>query len=162
LKQLRVCARDSIESYNCGQCEKCYRTVLILALLGIPPQQTSFPNSSFDLVKIAKFINASNLRDDLKSVWSLNMDFLLSSHVELEGKEMLKKSLENALGEYYIKYKSGDMSNLHQVPISSLHKLERFLCLKPDSLLWIKRIIRLFHSRAYWKFIKTHGHLQKI
>jgi hypothetical protein len=48
LRNLQVCWRSGNES-NCGRCEKCYRTQLILEICGVREQATSFPPGVFRL-----------------------------------------------------------------------------------------------------------------
>jgi 7-cyano-7-deazaguanine synthase in queuosine biosynthesis len=42
LQSLRVCWKNTGEAYNCGRCEKCIRTMLILKALGVLDRSTSF------------------------------------------------------------------------------------------------------------------------
>ena len=48
LQQLHVCWREGSEK-NCGRCEKCYRTLLALELLGARERAISFPQNDFSL-----------------------------------------------------------------------------------------------------------------
>jgi hypothetical protein len=48
LRHLHVCWGAGSD-HNCGQCEKCYRTLLSLELLGVRDQAASFPRDRFSL-----------------------------------------------------------------------------------------------------------------
>jgi hypothetical protein len=48
LQHLHVCWREGSEK-NCGRCEKCYRTLLLLELLGVRERAASFPQNDFSL-----------------------------------------------------------------------------------------------------------------
>ncbi|MPY87955.1 MAG: hypothetical protein GEU99_08545 [Luteitalea sp.] len=43
LNYLRVCWRNSEGAYNCGRCEKCLRTMVVLELAGVLDQAKTFP-----------------------------------------------------------------------------------------------------------------------
>jgi hypothetical protein len=51
LKHLHVCWKDSSD-LNCGKCEKCYRTLLTLEMVGALERATSFPPGSFALERM--------------------------------------------------------------------------------------------------------------
>ncbi len=53
LRSLRVCSRDASEG-NCGECEKCYRNMIILEVLGALPRSPTFPAQSLDLDKASR------------------------------------------------------------------------------------------------------------
>ncbi len=48
LRHLHVCWREGSDT-NCGECEKCYRTLLTLELLGVRHRAASFPPGLFSL-----------------------------------------------------------------------------------------------------------------
>jgi hypothetical protein len=48
LKYLRVCTLNMGGAYNCGECYKCVRTAIALAISGINPEATNFRNRSTD------------------------------------------------------------------------------------------------------------------
>lgn len=45
LKHLRVCYMNKNGAYNCGNCEKCYRTMVSLYIVGKLNESETFPNS---------------------------------------------------------------------------------------------------------------------
>ena len=51
MRSLRVCSRDHSE--NCGECEKCYRNVIILDVLGVLDRSPTFPVRALDLRKVS-------------------------------------------------------------------------------------------------------------
>ena len=53
LETLHVCWEERSEG-NCGRCEKCYRTLLALDVLGIRDRATSFPPGPLDLGRLAE------------------------------------------------------------------------------------------------------------
>ncbi len=53
LQTLRVCFVSRSEQ-NCGACNKCYRTMLTLELLGVLNECTTFPQQSVDLGRLAR------------------------------------------------------------------------------------------------------------
>lgn len=52
LRSLRVCSQDTSE--NCGACEKCYRNMIILDLLGALGRSATFPEKTLDLEKVSR------------------------------------------------------------------------------------------------------------
>jgi hypothetical protein len=52
LRSLRVCSRDT--SGNCGDCEKCYRNMIILDALGSLGRATTFPARPLDLERVSR------------------------------------------------------------------------------------------------------------
>jgi len=53
MRHLRVCWR-SLSDVNCGTCEKCYRTMITLAIVGALERCTTFPTRSLDLDRVAR------------------------------------------------------------------------------------------------------------
>ena len=53
LDTLHVCWEERSES-NCGRCEKCYRTLLALDMLGVRDRATTFPPGPLDLGRLAE------------------------------------------------------------------------------------------------------------
>lgn len=52
LETLHVCRGDRSEA-NCGRCEKCFRTLLALEVLGVRDRATTFPREPLDLGRLA-------------------------------------------------------------------------------------------------------------
>jgi hypothetical protein len=52
LRSLRVCSRNT--SDNCGACEKCYRNMIILEVLGALRRSPTFPTQTLDLEKASR------------------------------------------------------------------------------------------------------------
>jgi hypothetical protein len=52
LQNLRVCWRNPDDVYNCGRCEKCLRTLVLLEMAGLSERVRSFP-VSLDLERVA-------------------------------------------------------------------------------------------------------------
>lgn len=52
LRHLHVCWR-SLSDVNCGACEKCYRTMTTLAIVGALERCTTFPTRALDLDRVA-------------------------------------------------------------------------------------------------------------
>lgn len=59
LEHLRVCWRDQSDR-NCGRCEKCYRTLLTLEILGVREQATNFPPDCFTLDQVRLMRSAAS------------------------------------------------------------------------------------------------------
>ena len=59
LRSLRVCWR-SRSDHNCGDCEKCYRTMTTLSLLGALNKCSTFPAGSFDPRRIDRIFCRSD------------------------------------------------------------------------------------------------------
>jgi len=155
LKRLRVCGSNITDSYNCGKCEKCYRTTTILALLGISPGETHFPKEAFSLHNISQFLKMGNLEKEanfLKFLWSQNLEFLELSSTNVEKGEELKSTLRTILGNFYEEYKKG-FPKLPREYISKWRKLERQVGLPMDSLKWVR-------GSSYKKFLKNIEKLQ--
>jgi hypothetical protein len=53
LKSLRVCHKFGSER-NCGTCNKCYRTLITLEILGVRDHCSTFPKEGFDFKRIEK------------------------------------------------------------------------------------------------------------
>jgi hypothetical protein len=53
MRALRVCWREGAD-YNCCACNKCYRTMAALEVLGVLDRCTSFAAGTFDLAKLAR------------------------------------------------------------------------------------------------------------
>jgi hypothetical protein len=53
MRSLRVCWRSQSDQ-NCGVCEKCYRTMITLALLGALERCSTFPGSKVETDKVAR------------------------------------------------------------------------------------------------------------
>jgi len=56
LETLHVCWEERSEA-NCGRCEKCYRTLLALDVLGVRDRATGFPPGPLDLGRLAEVWN---------------------------------------------------------------------------------------------------------
>ncbi len=53
MRHLHVCWR-SLSDVNCGACEKCYRTMTTLAIVGALERCTTFPTPTLDLDRVAR------------------------------------------------------------------------------------------------------------
>jgi hypothetical protein len=53
LRSLHVCSRNT-SAENCGECEKCYRNVIILDVLGVLDRCATFPVRKLDLEKVSR------------------------------------------------------------------------------------------------------------
>ena len=68
MRYLRVCWESSIGA-NCGECEKCVRTMAAMEVLGILDQCSTFPANAFSLRKLENIYSGAlgvyyqNLRD---------------------------------------------------------------------------------------------------
>lgn len=54
LRHLRVCYANKEGAYNCGNCEKCIRTMISLQIAGVLDKAETFPANTVDLVKLSK------------------------------------------------------------------------------------------------------------
>lgn len=144
LRHIRVCWTEEQEGYNCGVCEKCYRTTTTLAALGVNPKILPFPEQSLSLGKIADEIVKFDIEDIIKLYWCENLDILKASPANIPGREKLINLLQNILGRFYDSYKQGfsDSSFNFFRQISNWRKLEQKLKMKPDSLIGVKRFFR--------------------
>jgi hypothetical protein len=55
LRSLHVCFRDSSDA-NCGGCEKCFRNMIILDVLGVLDRSETFPVRKLDLAKVSRIL----------------------------------------------------------------------------------------------------------
>jgi hypothetical protein len=55
LDELRVCSRKTSDA-NCGDCEKCYRNMIILDVLGVLERCKAFPHRVIDLDKVSRIL----------------------------------------------------------------------------------------------------------
>ncbi|UCC95042.1 MAG: hypothetical protein JSW40_09600 [Candidatus Omnitrophota bacterium] len=141
LKHIRVCGANINKKYNCGKCEKCYRTIMILSILSADSQNLPFPKESFSLGAIANFLSNNEFKEYTKLFWSENLEFLELVTKPLEGKDKLIRALKKMLGHFYFDYKNGFPKGLPKAfeYASKWRKLEAYMRLKPESLLWIKK-----------------------
>jgi hypothetical protein len=146
LTHIRVCNNEYQTGYNCGHCEKCYRTAMVLNILGVNPEKTSFPKETFSLSEIADFIKNNKDKIRAKLHWCENLDFLKSSQDHIPGKDRLINVVQEFLGDFYSHYKYNFPSGLPESYhcINRWRKLEKKFSLKPDSLFGIERLARFF------------------
>jgi hypothetical protein len=175
LQNLRVCQDvDYFDAnmhngsrYNCGKCEKCCYTAMALALLKVTPKQAPFSKESLTLRHIIKFLQKNdykeklNRQEGLKIEWAECLELLESTQSYLDGKKELRVVLTEALGKFYDDYKNGFPNGTCIQYIGKWRKLEKALGLKPDSLQWVKKILRSFRGKAYKKFAQHEGLLTK-
>jgi len=179
LKRLRVCGNmafldknvDKIkEGYNCGCCEKCYYTLMILLILRISPDILPFPKGSLSLFDICEFLQSYNFKsipnqeEGWKIEWAEGLEFLERNITssDIKGAEELRAILKDILGNFYYKYKNNFPKGITIEYIDRWRKLERRLHLKLDSLQWLKEFIRWFRGRRYRNFVKKYGYLTKV
>jgi hypothetical protein len=91
LKSLRVCWKNPNGSYNCGQCEKCLRTMINLEVNGALSRCTTFENE-LDLKEVSR-INISD--DNTRAFVRENYEALLENNQYQN--EKLRKALKKTL-----------------------------------------------------------------
>lgn len=100
LSELHVCYRGADskgqDSRNCGRCEKCYRTMIALDLLGKLDDATLFDRSNFDVKRISKIY----ISHDLDKKFFINLH---STSVELKRYDIAKQILIAMKRSSYIK-----------------------------------------------------------
>lgn len=72
LRNLRVCFEAPVDGYNCGRCEKCFRTRVALRILGVPDEATTFDHP-LDLDAMVAHPEAQEKFGRLRS-WMLNRE----------------------------------------------------------------------------------------
>lgn len=152
LKCLRVCTNNESGDFNCGGCEKCWRTMAALILLKADCMEMPFPEEKF---------NMNHIIDRLKKSHPIRLGAILYWFELLEAMEtgvldagsqdgiQLKNFLLDGFSDFYIKYK-----NRHQddefVKVYSfatkLRGLERLVFLPPDALFFLRRLNRSFRN----------------
>lgn len=176
LKNLRVCQdvdyfdanMNNGNRYNCGKCEKCSYTSMALTLLGLTSKGTTFSDEALSLHSIIKFLQSNNYPEKLarqegqKIEWAWNLELLESTWTNVEGKEELRAVLRKALGKFYDDYINGFPNGTSIKCIDKCRKLEKKLGLKPESLEWLKKIIRSLRGKPYIDFVKHNEHLTRI
>ena len=55
LRELRVCSRKTSDG-NCGECEKCYRNMIILDILGLLDRSVTFPSRRIEIDKVSRIL----------------------------------------------------------------------------------------------------------
>ena len=170
LRRLRVCnnigffdrnAGNHIDRYNCGKCEKCYRTATALTILGISHEQVPFPKETMSTPNILNFLKTSQFGWGDKLEWSENLELLESFPRDFTGKERLRSMLHKILGSYYEDYKRGFPCGMPKRGVSKWRNLERNLGLRLDSLQWLKKLLRSVRGKPYREFVKMYEHLTK-
>jgi hypothetical protein len=144
LKDIRVCCKDIHQQHNCGNCEKCYRTITVLKLQGVSLQEVPFPEGSFSLHRVAAYLSKNKLKSYAKLWWSENLELLEHAPACIDGKDRLIAVLRNSLDGFYSSYKDNFSSGLPKSfeYVSKWRRFENTLGLEPDSLLWLKRLLR--------------------
>ena len=92
LKHLRVCYRKAGTEYNCGECEKCLRTMVGLKIAGVLDECGVFADS-LDLERIGK------IRIKQRTTESLFRETLLELR-ERDDERELRQALEKALSRW--------------------------------------------------------------
>ncbi len=181
LKRIRVCGHPTPERFNCGKCEKCYRTLTALTLLGVQPELLPFPKESVDFEKIADFLEGHVLRPGLKDLWTQNLELLEGSEIAdvpyrdklnwgpnlelfeqsrngIKGKEKLRQTLLRILDGFTEEYKTGIIKDLpyRDKVNGAWHKLEERLRLPYDSLGWIRKSLRARQGSYHKEFIRAY------
>jgi hypothetical protein len=101
LNNLRVCNRDdkyTDEVLNCGQCEKCVRTMLAFEALGALKRSTSFPIKSVTVDMVKKLVHITENK--------LGMYKELMGPLRKSGREDLAKAVELKVIQYFNKEKN--------------------------------------------------------
>jgi len=115
--KIRVCTRQSSE--NCGQCEKCFRTILGLLVGGIDPKKSGFKNfdaKTLDLIRDGFAKNRLVKRDnpiERRGQLYIRMAeiFLWQDIQEHISEEMIDNS---TIGNFFKWFKNIDIENYSQ------------------------------------------------
>lgn len=175
LQRVRVCGdvdffgrthAIAANRYNCGRCEKCNRTAMVLTLLRVTSKDAPFPAESLSLGHIINFLQSNkekfNKRKGLKIEWAQCLELLESTQADIVGKEELRTVLRKAIGKFYEDYKDGFPNGPSIQFISKWRKFEKAVGLKLDSLRPLKKSLRLLRGRPYREFLQRHEPLTKI
>jgi len=94
LESLRVCWKNPHNDYNCGQCEKCFRTMLALKAAGVYNQANTFPKE-IDLSKLSKLV----LEPNQIRYFQESLDILKKKNTDQELIQSLESLITNNLNK---------------------------------------------------------------
>jgi len=139
LKNCRVCYQDTLE-YNCGICEKCLRTMVPLLLLKIPEGAVHFHEGTYSWRSVIGRLKNLKIKGfEVKVLWAeilsaiQNNEFDIPSEKQKDVEFLLRKQLCGFYNVYKTRNNNANFLN-KSLSLSFIRKVERFLCLPPDSL----------------------------
>lgn len=112
LRKLRVCNKPQYytsEKLNCGECEKCVRTMLTLKALGVLEKATAFPYNDVTEEQIAK---TGKLMPNTYFFWNQ-----LISPLQEKGHHGLVRAVEDKIRRYHQEEKKKRLKNMLVNPI---------------------------------------------
>jgi hypothetical protein len=112
LRKLRVCNKPQYytpEKLNCGECEKCVRTMLTLKALGALEKATAFPYNDVTEAQIAK---TGKLMPNTYFFWNQ-----LISPLQEKGHHGLVRAVEDKIHRYHQEEKKKKLKNMLVKPI---------------------------------------------
>jgi hypothetical protein len=105
LQNIRVCQNDSSGSWNCGTCEKCIRTMIMLESLGKLRECTSFPENDIS-VGLLNYLEMYDMLFDVEQIYLYKMTIPL---LKERGREDLVDALEKIFQVFYKKQKDAKL-----------------------------------------------------
>lgn len=137
LKHLRVCNKPeyySADTLNCGQCEKCIRTMLALQILGVLERASAFPVHSVSAEQIER---CGQLEPNTFFFWSELIDPL-----KMLGQHGLLEAVEQKIGHYHQAAKRKRLRKSYIEPIIKLDE-KKFGGT-------IRKLKRVVYSKGIW------------
>ena len=101
LQNIRVCQNDSTGSWNCGTCEKCIRTMVMLESLGKLRECESFPENDIS-VGLLGYLEKYDMLFDPEQIYLYRSSIPL---LEKRGRNDLVEALEKIIDEFNKKRK---------------------------------------------------------
>jgi hypothetical protein len=105
LQNIRVCQNDSTGSWNCGTCEKCIRTMVMLEALGKLRECTSFPENDVS-VGLLNYLEMYDMLFDAEQVYLYKMAIPL---LKERKRDDLVHALEKIFQGFYKKQKEAQL-----------------------------------------------------
>ncbi len=111
LSVIRVCWRSKSDT-NCGQCEKCLRTMIALELCGVRDQAPTFAHAPLDLDRVARIYCPETQKGSLKLYYDE-----MAREARQRGRTDLAEAMERALARSARRqYWLGQVQRLRNVP----------------------------------------------
>ena len=101
LQNIRVCQNDSKGRWNCGTCEKCIRTMVVLESLGKLRESESFPENEVS-IDLLNYLETYNMLFDPEQIYLYSLAIPL---LEKRGRTDLVEALEKIIGGFNKKQK---------------------------------------------------------
>ena len=98
MRTLRVCWENRNGAYNCGQCEKCLRTLVALRLAGALDRCSTFPSS----VNLTHLLSIADLHILVRPLWFENLSVAVDKGTDPDLIAALKQRVRRSYPWHYL------------------------------------------------------------